>query len=220
MRVVAVSTAAGLAALRPDVLTTEERAAAGAIQQRGIRADIRFLASDLLEGRGPDTRGDRLAQAYVASRFEAMGLEPGAPNGTWFQPFELVSVETRCPDVLSVTRGEEEGWICASTRTSSRSRASRRMCRARRRRDRIRGLRDRGAGVRLGRLQGGGPPGKVLLFMNNDPEGDPDLFEGRRRLYYGRWDYKLEMAARQGAAGHHHPHDPVGRYGWPVVQSS
>jgi hypothetical protein len=43
--------------------------------------------------------------------------------------------------------------------------------------------------------------GKILVMMNNDPEDDPELFGGSRRLYYGRWDYKYESAARQGAAG-------------------
>ena len=54
--------------------------------------------------------------------------------------------------------------------------------------------------------------GKVLLVMNNDPEDDPKLFAGKTRLYYGRWDYKYEMAA-QGGRGRrdHHPHHAVGR---------
>lgn len=219
--VVAVSTAAGLAALRPDVLTTEERAAAGAIQEHRIRADIRFLASDLLEGRGPSTRGDRLAQAYVASRFEAMGLEPGAPGGTWFQPFELVSLETRCPDVLSVVRGTDtvdlrfhEDFIAVS------------------------GVQAAAASVEEAEIvfvgygivapeyewddyKGADLTGKVLLFMNNDPESDPELFEGQRRLYYGRWDYKYETAARLGAAGAIVIHTtPSAGYGWSVVQNS
>jgi Zn-dependent M28 family amino/carboxypeptidase len=63
--------------------------------------------------------------------------------------------------------------------------------------------------------------GKVLLFMNNDPEADPGLFEGKRRLFYGRWDYKHEMAARQGAVGAVIVHTtPSAGYGWPVVQNS
>ena len=78
----AVLTAAGLAAIRPAVLTQEEREAARAIRENRMRADIRFLSSDLLEGRGPATRGDRLARAYVASRFEAIGLEPVAPGSS------------------------------------------------------------------------------------------------------------------------------------------
>ncbi len=51
--------------------------------------------------------------------------------------------------------------------------------------------------------------GKVLLMLNNDPEDDPALFAGRTRLWYGRWDYKYESAARVGAAGAiilHTPH--------------
>ena len=70
-----------------------------------MRADIRFLASDLLEGRGPATRGDRLAREYIASRFEAIGLEPGAPGGAWEQPVEIVGVTAACPDELRVSRG-------------------------------------------------------------------------------------------------------------------
>ncbi len=219
--IVAALTAAGLAALRPDVLTTEERAAAEAIQEHRIRADIRFLASDLLEGRGPATRGDRLAQAYVASRFEAIGLEPGAPNGTWFQPFELVSVETRCPGVLRVKRGAEgvdlrflEDFIAVSGVQGDVAQV------------------DDAEIVFVGYgivapeygwddYEGADLRGKVLLFMNNDPEADPSLFQGRRRLYYGRWDYKYEMAARQGAVGAIVIHTtPSAGYGWAVVQNS
>jgi Zn-dependent M28 family amino/carboxypeptidase len=62
--------------------------------------------------------------------------------------------------------------------------------------------------------------GKVLLMMNNDPEDDPELFEGKRRLYYGRWTYKFEIAARLGAAGALIIHtDSSAGYGWKVIQS-
>ena len=63
--------------------------------------------------------------------------------------------------------------------------------------------------------------GKVLLMMNNDPEDDPPLFAGKTRLYYGRWDYKYDSAARQGAAGAIIIHTtPSAGYGWNVIQSS
>ncbi|PYQ25179.1 MAG: peptidase M28, partial [Acidobacteria bacterium] len=63
--------------------------------------------------------------------------------------------------------------------------------------------------------------GKVLLMMNNDPEDDPGLFAGKTRLYYGRWDYKYEMAARLGAAGAIVIHTtPSAGYPWQVVQTS
>ncbi|MGD8895731.1 MAG: M28 family peptidase [Acidobacteriota bacterium] len=219
--IVATLMVAGLAALKPDVLTSDEKAAAAAIQEHRIRADIRFLASDLLEGRGPATRGDRLTQAFVASRFEAIGLEPGAPNGTWFQPFDLIAVETQCPETLRVTREGDrvdlrvrEDFV-ASSGVQSETAA----------------IDDAeivfvGYGIQAPEygwddFEGADLSGKVLLVMNNDPEDDPALFEGRRRLYYGRWDYKYAMAARQGAVGAIIIHTtPSAGYGWSVVQNS
>src|SRR6476646_7480967 len=65
-----------------------------------LKAHTRFLASDLLEGRGPATTGDKLAQEYIASQFEQLGLKPGAPEGGWYQPFDLVGVNGN-PDALT-----------------------------------------------------------------------------------------------------------------------
>ena len=63
--------------------------------------------------------------------------------------------------------------------------------------------------------------GKVLLVMNNDPESDDRLFAGKTRLYYGRWPYKYEQAARLGAAGAIVIHTtPSAGYKWQVVQTS
>lgn len=73
----ATLTAAGLAAIRPALVTPEESGAALAVRESRIGADERFLSSDLLAGL-PGSRGDELARAFVASRFEALGLEPDA----------------------------------------------------------------------------------------------------------------------------------------------
>jgi hypothetical protein len=70
----ATLTAAGLAAIRPALLTPEQSGAALAIGEGRIHADARFLSSDLLAGL-PNSRGDAIARAFVASRFEALGLE-------------------------------------------------------------------------------------------------------------------------------------------------
>jgi len=218
---VAALTATALATLAPEILTSEERAAAAAIQGHRLRADIRFLASDLLEGRGPATRGDSLAQAYLASRFEAIGLEPGAPDGSWYQPFDLVSVESACPEVLPVTRGTESVALRFQEDYIAFAGVPRETV----------GLEDAeivfvGYGIVAPEYQWDDFKetdlrGKVLLFLNNDPSTDPALFAGRRRLYYGRWDYKFAMAARQGAAGAIVLHTtPSAGYGWSVVQSS
>src|SRR6185436_185850 len=63
--------------------------------------------------------------------------------------------------------------------------------------------------------------GKVLVMLNNDPDWDPNLFAGVRRLYYGRWTYKYESGARQGAAAVILIHTtPSAGYPWQVVQTS
>src|SRR5262245_42559200 len=100
-------TAATLAAVKPAVVTPDEKAAASVISGLAIRADVRFLSDDLLEGRGPGTRGDQRARAYIRARMETLGLEPAAPGGGWEQDVELVGVTASCPAVVKVTRGSE-----------------------------------------------------------------------------------------------------------------
>src|SRR5512140_3802661 len=75
-----------------------EKAAAGALTPDLLRAHIRFLASDLLEGRGPATRGDRLAEAYIQSQLEALGFKPGAPGGGFIQKVPLVGIRASFPE--------------------------------------------------------------------------------------------------------------------------
>src|SRR3982751_197919 len=65
---------------QPQFTTAEQ-----SITEPALRAHIRFLADDLLEGRGPGSRGDELAQHYIAAQFESLGLKPAAPGGGWFQ---------------------------------------------------------------------------------------------------------------------------------------
>jgi hypothetical protein len=84
----AIVTAAGLATIRPAVVTDEERSAACVIRGDRMRADIRFLSSELLEERAPGSRGDRLAREYLSSRMEAIGLVPGAAGGSWEQSLD------------------------------------------------------------------------------------------------------------------------------------
>jgi Zn-dependent M28 family amino/carboxypeptidase len=190
-----------------------------AITADSIRAHVRFLASDLLEGRGPGTRGDALAQAYIAAQLEALGLQPAGPQG-FFQPFDIVGVEGHA-ETLQFTRGRESlalrhpdeiiavaGDDAAHTAIDGSE------------------LVFVGFGIRAPEyawddFKGQDMRGKVLLILNSDPEDDPALFAGRTRLWYGRWDYKYEMAARVGAAGAiilHTAHSAG--YPWQVVRSS
>ena len=216
----ATITAASLAAIRPAVLTDAERAAALAIQEQRMRADIRFLSDDLLEGRFPGARGDRVARHYLAARFEAIGLEP-AVEGSWEQPLDLVGVTASCPPSLRVSRGKDgedlrfpADYVAFSGVQAAEARV------------------DDAEIVFVGHgivapehgwddYKGADLRGRVLLVLNDEPGDDPRLFAGRRRLYYGRWDYKLEMAARQGAAGALIVHtDASAGYGWAVVEAS
>ena len=82
-----------------------EQRAAQAITESALRAHIRFLADDLLEGRGPGTRGDRLAQRYIATQFESLGLKPAAPEGGWFQPVPLLGINTHTPERIAFRKG-------------------------------------------------------------------------------------------------------------------
>src|SRR5213080_5313103 len=89
-----------LAAALP--LIAAEKSSIPTIVERGMKlfsadamkAHDKFLASDLLEGRGPGTRGDDLAMQYIAAQFEAAGLEPAGDNGTYYQKVPLVGIST------------------------------------------------------------------------------------------------------------------------------
>ena len=200
--------------------TPAEIKASRAITPAVLRAHVRFVASDFTEGRGPGTRGDALARAYVASELEALGLEPAAPEGGWFQPVPLVGVTTRVTQPLRFEgargavelRPEEFVAVQGVPRDQVR----------------LDGAEVVFAGYGIVAPEFGWDDyagtdvrGKVVLVMNDDPSDDPALFGGKARLYYGRWTYKYEEAARQGAAGVIIVHTtPSAAYPWSVVQTS
>ena len=210
------------AAAEGPLVTPEEKTAARKITPEVLRAHIRFLASDLLEGRGPATRGDRLAEAYIQAQMEALGLRPGAPGGGWVQKVPLVAIRASFPEGPALFRspaGTVQGIPGESLVASSGvQKAAARIENAE--------VVFVGYGIVAPEFQwddykGADLRGKVLLVMNNDPESDPNLFAGKTRLWYGRWDYKYLMAARMGAVGAIVIHTtPSAGYGWPVVQSS
>lgn len=186
-----------------------------------MRSHIRFLADDLLEGRGPGSRGDALAQLYVRTVMESLGIQPGFANGNWYQTVPLVGVSTLPPssvnfqkdgqtvtlnhhDDLMVVSGKAENGVVPVSGE----------------------LVFVGYGIQAPEYQwddykGMDLTGKILVVMNNDPEEDPELFAGRRRLYYGRWDYKYAMAAKLGAVGALIIHTtPSAGYPYQVIQTS
>ena len=197
------------------------RAADSAISDAALRGHIQFLADDLLEGRGPGTRGDELAMSYVRSQFKALGLKPAAGDDRWVQPVPLVGVNTRPPETVTFKTGGQsmtfknyDQYIMSSGLANNEIKI------------------DDAEIVFVG--YGMQAPeynwddfkdvdvkGKVLLVMNNDPAGDPELFAGSKRLYYGRWDYKYAKAAEMGAIGAFIIHTtPSAGYPYQVVQTS
>jgi Zn-dependent M28 family amino/carboxypeptidase len=196
-----------------------DRAAERLITADSIRAHVRFLASDLLEGRGPATRGDALAESYIATQFEALGMKPAGTEG-FLQPFEVVRIEGHA-DAVRFTRGDASLVLQhqADLFAVAGDDAPRTTVDAAE-------LVFVGYGIQAPEFawddyKGQDLRGKVLLMLNNDPEDDPALFGGRARLYYGRWDYKYAMAAKMGAAGAIllHTQHSAG-YPWQVVQTS
>ncbi|MCY1015260.1 M28 family metallopeptidase [Pyxidicoccus sp. MSG2] len=207
-------------AQRTPLVTPAEKAASAVIVPDVLRAHVRFLAHDLLEGRGPGTRGDALAQAYIAAQFEALGLKPAGTDGSYFQQFDLVGI-TSHPKGLTFRAPQgtvelkfHEDFIAVSGVQAPEAK-----------------LEDSelvfvGYGIQAPEYEwddfkGMDLRGKTLLILNNDPEDDPKLFAGRTRLWYGRWDYKYEQAAKVGAAGAIIIHTtPSAGYPWQVVQTS
>ena len=221
----AVSTAATLAAVAvaqsPAVPDAVEQVARSYITRDALEAPIRFLSSDLLEGRGPATRADQLTRLYLQTRLEGMGYRAAFGTGAWQQPFDIVGIQSQFPKSWSLQGKNarvELAWrddYIAASGLQSESVA----------------LDDAelvfvGYGIQAPEYQwddfkGADLAGKILVMMNNDPDWDPNLFAGKRRLYYGRWDYKYASAARQRAAGAIVIHTtPSAGYPWQVVQSS
>ncbi len=183
-------------------------------------AHLRFLSSDLLEGRAPATRGGRLAAEYIAAQLQAMGLQPAGENGTYFQPVALVGMTPHPafawgkaggpPDSLAY----RDAFVAWGERPEADISATGDVVFV-------------GYGIRAPEWQwddykGADLRGKVLLMLVNDPGlVDSTVFLGKILTYYGRWTYKLEEAARQGAAGAILVHTTESAtYPWEVVRGS
>jgi Zn-dependent M28 family amino/carboxypeptidase len=201
-----------------------EEKAAQEITQDSLQAPIRYLADDLLEGRGPASRGDKLTQLYLATSLQELGFAPGAGNGRYIQPVPVVGITSEVPKTWDFQKGSTKLTLKYWDQFIATSGVQKDKA--------VIGGSDGAEIVFVGYgiqapeykwddYKGMDLKGKVLLMMNNDPAQDDKLFEGKRRLYYGRWDYKYEIAGRVGAAGAIIIHTtPSAGYGWQVIQTS
>ena len=192
------------------------------IQGERIRAHVQFLASDLLEGRSPGTRGGALTEQYIASQFAVVGAKPAGDNGTYFQRFTLVGVAPQPESQITVVPNtgapvtlkwlDEFVGVTEQQRTDASFDAPAVFA---------------GHGIVAPEYdwddyKGIDVKGKVVvLFTGEPPSTDPKFFTGAALTYYGRWTYKFEEATRHGAAAAIIIHTtPTASYGWEVVRSS
>ena len=192
-------------------------AASAQISGEYLKSVVAEISSDAYAGRSPGTEGDRKAREWVAEELAANGIAPGA-NGDYQQFFDLVAVTSELQgdwefsSGFSAKPGSEYIANIANQSTSA-------------------SLEDAelvfvGYGIQAPEYDWDDyeiedVSGKVLVMLNNDPEWDPELFAGERRLYYGRWTYKYEIAAELGAAGAIVIHTtPSAGYPWQVVETS
>ncbi|MBA2635324.1 MAG: M28 family peptidase [Sphingomonas sp.] len=188
-----------------------------------LKEVTRTLASDEFEGRAPTTAGEEKTIALIANRFQQAGLQPGN-NGSWFQDVPLVET-TATPTALRFTAGKQPltfQWRKDMVANSYQVTPSINLNNS--------NVVFVGYGINAPErgwndYAGVDVKGKTVVILVNDPDyqtqGTEGPFNGRAMTYYGRWTYKYEEAARQGAAAALIVHDTEpASYGWNVVQSS
>src|SRR6202048_1486764 len=187
-----------------------------------IRAHVKFLASDLLEGRGTGQRGGDIAAEYIATQFELYGLKPGAENASYFQDVPMMGVKTLPEtsfELVPVNGGSLPLKILDDFVTNNESQTETADIDA--------PIVFVGYGITAPEYQWDDYKrvdlkGKVaLLFVTEPPSDDPKFFKGKALTYYGRWTYKYEETARRGAVATLIIHRPdLASYGWQVVRNS
>ena len=196
-------------------------AAEAVITPEFLREQTVELSDDRYGGRAPGSEGDTLARQYLAAALAANGFAPGAADGSYEQRFSLVGLRTDAPATWRFATNElaldlqrnTDFIVTTGQQTDATSLQNAELVFV-------------GYGITAPEYQwddykGVDLTGKVLVMLNNDPDWDPALFAGNTRLYYGRWSYKYEEAARHGAAAAIIIHtQPSAGYNWQVVQTS
>jgi Zn-dependent M28 family amino/carboxypeptidase len=214
---------AGVAALGCRGEKGDVERALASFTPQDLAAKIQILAADSFEGRAPSSPGEEKTVNFLRSEFERMGLKPG--NGeSFFQEVPLVSITAnRDMRLLIGGRGPAmtlrygTDFVAFTSRVVEEASLDRSP------------LVFAGYGVVAPEAgwndyEGLDARGKTVIVLVNDPDfrgGDTTLFKGRTMTYYGRWTYKYEEAARQGASGVLivHETEPAG-YPWEVVTGS
>lgn len=202
----------------------EVQTALDKINADGLKEKISILASDDFKGRAPSTLGEERTIKYLEEQFKKIGLQPGNGN-SYLQEIPFVKITTELNSIAAVIKSKNEtlnlsvpkDFVVGTTRVvDNTSLKNSEMIFA-------------GYGIvapeyNWNDYAGINGKGKTVVVLVNDPgfaTGDKNLFNGKAMTYYGRWTYKFEEAARQGAAGLIiiHETDAAG-YPWSVVENS
>ncbi|MGB5347574.1 MAG: M28 family peptidase [Woeseia sp.] len=195
--------------------------AATLITADSMRGHIIELSSDAYEGRGPGSRGDRMARDYIIEQMKSLGLQPGAADGSWQQTFNLIGVTAEQPPTWDFSAGNKKLTLKQWDQFIAGSGVQQKRAEVKDAEIVFVGYGIQAPEYEWDDFKGMDLTGKIALIMNNDPSWDPELFAGETRLYYGRWGYKFESAARQGAVGAIIIHTtPSAGYPFQVVQTS
>ena len=215
-------------ASRADQISASARLSSAAIaalekiDREHIRAHVRYLSLDLLEGRGTGQRGGELAAEYMATQFWLYGLKPAGDNGTFFQKVPMVGI-TPQPETtfaLVAAKGEAldlnplDDYVAYDETQRATDDIDAEIVYV--------GYGIEAPEYKWDDYKGVDVRGKVLLMLVNEPPSDDrTFFNGPALTYYGRWTYKYEEAARKGAAGAILIHKAdMASYPWEVVRNS
>jgi TonB family protein len=192
------------------------------IDPEKIRAHVKYLASDALEGRGTGQKGGDMAAEYIAAQFKSYGLEPASDADTYLQSVSMVSMRT-LPDTtftLIPTNGQQlslrnlDDFVTSNESQTESADINAPIVFV-------------GYGITAPEYKWDDYKGydlkrKVaLLFVNEPVSEDPNFFKGKALTYYGRWTYKYEETARRGAVATLIIHrTDLASYGWEVVRNS
>ncbi len=191
------------------------------IDPERIRAHVRFLSHDLLEGRGTGQRGGDIAAEYMGTQFALYGLKPAGDSGTYLQKVPMVGT-TPAPETtfsLVSSKGTTnlkslEQYVAYDQTQQPQSDVDADVVYV--------GYGIEAPEYKWDDYKGTDVRGKVLLMLVNEPPSDDvNFFKGKALTYYGRWTYKYEEAARKGAVGAILIHQTeMASYPWEVVRNS
>ncbi len=211
------SSAAASAHLSPAAIAAFQR-----VDPERIRAHVRFLSDDLLEGRGTGQRGGDIAAQYIATQFALYGLKPAGDNGTYVQKVPMVGITPQPATTFAFVPAKGgandlkvlDQYVAYDQTQQSQSDVNAEIVYV-------------GYGIEAPEYNWddyklADVKGKVLLMLVNEPSSDDaKFFKGKALTYYGRWTYKYEQAARKGAVGALLIHrTDMASYPWEVVRNS